>query len=751
MATYYIDPINGADANAGDSFAAGHAWQTITLGATAARIAAGDTIRIAKSPNPVSIGDGSWFANTIANGGFPSAITINSCANVSGVIRINVNGSHGLTTGDIVQIVGVVGAPETNGTWKVSVASASDFDLVGSVYSGVRTSGGTLQKVNSKAVYLADSTLVKNITDCETGGLWTNAAGGDCTASYSTNVSNAKEGGNCMKLLMDASPQSSKLQAYFNTGTLDLSGYQKMTLWLYNSAVLTTATTWTITLCSGTNGTTPVQTFAIPALPTIGWQPLTLTPAEGGNLGASIQSIAVSTGITAPAANSYLLLDNILACTTNGLNLQSLISKSGLAQGGDALWYPIQSISPEGNIVLIDNHTANKSAAGRGYFETAETVTTYIRETIKTPLAAAAGTIVQAVLDSGTMGSPIQYQGGYNTSNNTQDGETWFDGLTNSGYGLSINGMPYVTLNYLNFARYNTGVSLPAGVSYNMTIPNMSLVANSNALSASGADKLTVGLLKTNNNGANGGGSFSVSSNNEVSKVIASNNLGQGISYSSSAQSTIRQLIAYNNGTVGAWYNIVGDCKIIDATTAGNNTASFNIASGVATVYKATCGESTYGTGASNWTNPRLGIAKLNGDFSYIYTDGGKIERENSTLSNGTGKQWKITTETNTYRRSDYPIDLSIAKIACVANKLVTVTCWFKKGHATNIAAQLVFLAQLGGAESIATCPSDTNENQLTITFTPTEVGVVEILARAYYVAGHSTVIVDGLAVTQAA
>ncbi len=57
-ATYYMDYENGDDAETGADWA--HAWKTITLGATAARIAPGDTIRMAKSPDPTSIGNALW-------------------------------------------------------------------------------------------------------------------------------------------------------------------------------------------------------------------------------------------------------------------------------------------------------------------------------------------------------------------------------------------------------------------------------------------------------------------------------------------------------------------------------------------------------------------------------------------------------------------------------------------------------------------------------------------------------------------
>lgn len=54
MATFYLDYEGGNDANDGLSFA--NRWKTVNNGATAARIAPGDTIRIMASPTPTSLG-----------------------------------------------------------------------------------------------------------------------------------------------------------------------------------------------------------------------------------------------------------------------------------------------------------------------------------------------------------------------------------------------------------------------------------------------------------------------------------------------------------------------------------------------------------------------------------------------------------------------------------------------------------------------------------------------------------------------
>ena len=77
MPTFYIDPVLGNDTNSGASWAT--AWRTITSGATAARIAPGDEIRVAQTPVE-SAGIDATFTNgsrLVATGGSPVAKIIN--------------------------------------------------------------------------------------------------------------------------------------------------------------------------------------------------------------------------------------------------------------------------------------------------------------------------------------------------------------------------------------------------------------------------------------------------------------------------------------------------------------------------------------------------------------------------------------------------------------------------------------------------------------------------------------------------
>lgn len=75
--------------------------------------------------------------------------------NGSGLVRITA-GTHGLTTGDVVGISGVVGTTEANGGWRVIVVDADDIDLDGSVFVNAYSSDGSVQKANTKWI-LADT------------------------------------------------------------------------------------------------------------------------------------------------------------------------------------------------------------------------------------------------------------------------------------------------------------------------------------------------------------------------------------------------------------------------------------------------------------------------------------------------------------------------------------------------------------------------------------------------------------------
>jgi hypothetical protein len=64
--------------------------------------------------------------------------------NGSGLIRITMASSAGLTTGQVETVAGVVGTAEANGTWTLTVVDGTHVDLQSSAFVNVYASGGTL-------------------------------------------------------------------------------------------------------------------------------------------------------------------------------------------------------------------------------------------------------------------------------------------------------------------------------------------------------------------------------------------------------------------------------------------------------------------------------------------------------------------------------------------------------------------------------------------------------------------------------
>jgi hypothetical protein len=135
------------------------------------------------------------------------------------------------------------------------------------------------------------------------------------------------------------------------------------------------------------------------------------------------------------------------------------------------------------------------------------------------------------------------------------------------------------------------------------------------------------------------------------------------------------------------------------------------------------------------------------------FFNGATVNVQSSVVHASEPVAWKFTI-TSIVRTIYKPITLRIASIPVEASALVTITAWIKKGHATNVGAKLYVLDELYNIDGVvadsATKADDTSWEELTITFTPTEAGVVPVFVDAWYVAGASNVYIGSITVTQA-
>lgn len=693
MATFFVDFDGGNDANDGTTFA--NRWKTITTGATAIRTSPGDEIRVMASPTPTLVGDVSWTQD-------------------------------------------------------------------------------------SKTVTLP-SAVTANITDCETA--WTASA--NVTATASTTV--FKENTKACSLVIAAGFTTGKA-AYFATGTLDLSAYQQVSFW-FRSSVAIPAGRAELRLCSDTTGDTVVHTIAIPAITaTAVFSPITVD--TGGALNSAIASISLY--FNSDPGTPTIFIDNVLACkadsNADALTLTSLLGKvhnlyweastayaanairkptppnrngfrykvtaggggnSGgseptwpteigttvsdgaltwTCEGVEDTWYPIQSIN--GTTVKLDNNTATLGSAGRGYPRETETVATYRRETTKLGISSSIN--FGQFADSGSEDSPLVFTGGWNrTDMTTQTGETWMDNQCGSATPYNLSARAYVHLDNLNATRVGTGLDLQG--SGGTLVTNCHITAAAAQGINAGTNRAELLGVSTCMNGAQG-----IRSNSTgrwtMRRVHASGNLGHGIECLNGSMTRIRGgdwRCENNNSTGVVGIGVAQESPIYGLITRGNVSAGVNVSGADVYLLNASIAEATEITGFAAGAGTMAYSQKHDQTAGNhrIVTDSGLITAATDRRHTASGVSWKFM-PTGAIRKSDYPLPLSIAKVAIAANTATAIKIWANR-DAADIQGKMIIYG--GGAAGVpedvevAMEPSVDTWTEYTLNVTPTEDCVLEV------------------------
>jgi hypothetical protein len=760
MATFYLDFDGGNDANNGTTFAL--RWKTITNGATAGRLAVGDTVRIMASPDPTSIGNATW-----TGGGRPASVGISSSTNATPIV-ITTTVSHNLVTGDYVVVTGHTTNTNANGVWLVGATPASNrftilqIDGTNTTGNGVGA-GGNATNADNLVVKTA-SPLVQNIALC--GGLgekpaWTASA----NVTTARNTVTYKEGNSAAEIDIFSAFTTGKAAYYTLPATLDLSAYQQVSFWVrLNSGFLGAAGQTYLALCTDTIGDTVAHQCNIPAVgATAVWVPVTVN--LGTNLNAAIRSVAFYVATDGPAQN--FRLDNIVACkaasSADSVTLNSLISKSDGT--GDEAWYAIQSINNDVIMLANANGNTSQSTSIRGYNGVTETVTTYKRETTKTVPAATSNAIVAAVNDEGNPGNLITYSGGWNrTDMSTQTGVTWYDGTNGFGIGLQANAREYVQIDRLNFCRYNIAVQITSS-SNNMIVGSMYITASSSTALEMGATNILnfIGSsLWINNNG--GGFTYAATGANITDVKLLSNNSSSGVDFGTSRYNTISSLIGGNNGTGTSNGDILfNQCFNGTVRTATlTNGPGNGIVSGINAFSNSVNGGSSSGHAQgvlvnstselylNNFTiNEATEVGTVGTVPGFVYanrlddTDNnswvfqpsiGTVNQQTSVVDSPATTAWRMR-PTSTNARATSPLLLKLGTVVCAASSAVTVTARMQRDNAGLTMRLICPGGQITGVSTDVftdmTAAANTWET-VSITFTPTKAGAVDIYAEAF-------------------
>ena len=785
------------------------AWKTPKTGATNARIQPGDVIRIAKSPAPTSLGVTGQLTRDTSVGSHASESTFfSNFTSTNTTPIVCTKASHGLIDGDIIKISGHATNTNANSVWIVANVTEDTFELEGSIGNGVGSSSGSVYRITTRGCVLS-SAITKSIETCETN--WT--AGANVTSANASASYSPKQGNYQVTIITAAGHSGAGIIAkQALPASLDLSGYKQICFWFKTVTTALASGDLLLKLYSDTDCASEVESLTIPAITVTGtgyWHPIVIN--KGSALSSTVQGIAIYA--TKALASKTYIMDNFFAAkdasADDSLTLRSLISTDSSDQVSfvDG-WYAIQSIVDR--LIMFDSKPTNAVGNSKGYFNTSNaSASLYKRD----PTFVTWNTFSVSDLianEAGTAGNYIEYSGGWNTSTDLQDGETIFDATiahsTHNGFYVNF---AYVKIDHIGVVRGGNGIYYgPSGdYGYIGVIPiasycyyygvqintcdgfNIETIYDCMGSDRYGlfittaTDCIVDKIYRANGTTGSYSGIGLHSFGGRINEIFqASHNEQSGVILASSAtyrESEIQKIheASYNDisGLTFSGYGRVGylkaeyndeyglvaqsaaspESRFYNIETNGNASGGINMAYGYNKYfYNVVNNEATKVTVPA--TQPQMQFfGKWQGDpnINKIYFLGGIAETQESVTQSGSGYAWQIAFSDESSNANN-PFAIEIARILCAADSLVTVKCYVKKSHATNVAAKLYADGmQLAGMTSLVyedTKADDTDWEELSISFTPTEAGVVIIKMVAWVVSTSGTVYFDTMSITQA-
>lgn len=591
----------------------------------------------------------------------------------------------------------------------------------------------------SRTVTLAGA-VTTNLCDCETAGTAVNSAAVTREGAYN------KEGTYGAKVVTTTSTGDKEWCKWDIGSTLDLSGYQQISFWVRNETLAVAANELVIKLYDNTSPTpllVETLTLALALAATARWQPVTIN--KGSNLSSTVRWISIwYNNPTATTKTFYF--DNFIACkaasAADCLTLNSLIGKNSSTE---KMWWPIKSIN--GTTVMIDQETQQLAGAGKGFAGTSEECHLWRVQPALGLITSSVSTAFWTLPESAT--SFTDYSciscGWDRTDMSTlpDNSITALDNYNGNGYGINFSSYNYWTLKRLLVARSYTGIRISS--IYGAVIEDCYGVG---AVQNGIATSLYTTALTMTRCYSQGAGMGITCARGTATDLYA---MGCATGFQFTGDMLVNNITCRNN-TSGLLVNI-GKLKIIGTQSFKDNT-NYDLY-----IYEASTIISRGATYPSS--TPTSGIAFGDGriylmDYQgtagdhRIYTDYGYLKHQATTVHTGGGNALALYC-TATQRQALYPLWHTIRTAVVAANAQVTCTAWLQRSNTGLSVGLRVRANQLAGVnETISLMTNSENTwQQVTLQFTPTEAGYIDIDVIAY---GGTSYIgyCDDVAMTQA-
>ena len=727
MPTYYMDFEGGSDAADGLSFA--NRWKTFATGATPARTAPGDTIRIMASPDPTSLGINATWTDHSPTVTLASSLNtlITDCDSVwtaSANVTCTVNTSTYRTSTGSASIA-IAGAFTTGLAAYFALGGAQDYSSFQGITLWIRT--GAAISAGSLSIRLCSDTVGAVTVDT---------------------------------LAIPAIPAASVwVPLYIDKGSALGASIQSIALYADTDP-----------------GTVTVLLDNISTVKAVGNDNLNLTSLISKNTGSEIwwalrsingTSLLLDTAVTATPATtppgysgtteSVTIYKRETIKTTMGVTNTHLVQKAGTS--GNLIRYTggwnRTDMSTQAGLTFSDG----QASTGSGFVYNS---LAYVGlEKCYAVRYSTGFNLTGANAEVGEIGAIACTNLGVevhpNATNSTVGSISVTQGLT-VGVLLQGNGVTVGPIKVHGFgATGNTAINFGARGCSVTSMDLQSLSGTAVLFGSAASNNLTVGSLTIDT--ASDGISQTVVDLHDIWIKSCS------ISFVSGTAMLLRGGINYRidnvtltNNTTGLSISGVADATTLvlgSLTTSGNTTAvTIPPFTGVIHVLASSFAEVTplVFTGSPSFHSGRLVFQNYDGaanDHRTYYSNGSTgatVFADSTTRHSSSGLSWRFNLQSTNFVTANFPIAFPVARIAVNANKQVTASIWTRRSSTSMVGTFRAKGGQLTGITNDVTSSSSAAINtwqQLQLVFTPTETGVMDLDFTVYGVTSADLFIHD--------
>lgn len=767
MATFYLDPVGGNDASNGTSFA--NRWQSLTSGATAARIAAGDTIRIIKSDDATSLGQSASWTDGSQTVTLTSAVTATVLAATAAWTTVTNTTSTTSTNRKLGSTSSSLSVASGFTTGKSHYAATGTIDLSGyqQITFWICQTSGTLASGDGElSLRLCSDTTgdtavdtfsvprIRALNQWQAYTINKGSALGSAIQSISLALNNDRGAqtfliNNILAVKAASSADSLSLTSLIGKGTGDEPWFPIQSISGTSVILGTAGPNYNLSA----SGTPPKYSGTTESVTTYKRQPLVMPSSF---VATTVTGISFGTVTDSGSAGSVITF-------SGGWNATDMSTQTGDTYLSGVNGFGACVYATAKSYVTFEKLNPVNFASGYTLASTTNNFTITARDV--------SGNANYGIwLDAVTQGSEGPYQNTFTVTNVCCAGNADGFGLYNT-YSAHDNTYTFTNLN----SNWNHGVMYGSGTS---------------GSSPNGAAQETISATNINRNGTNGVRAYALSNsrftigtcaNNanaqfvggspgtaypprmqgcyvKVTSTIIASASSVGIDLEASSNNTFDLTGAtISGGAYGIWaYFGCHNNKFIGGSFSSNSTADIRCEGAGAVVCLGTTLSSTtktqivdtIGAGSSIIMQKYGGTAD---DHRHFYGKG-TITSDATTRHTASGISWKLAPTSAVLANATYPLTLPVGRVAVGASALVTAKVWVYRSN-TGLTTKLVCKGgQIAGVSADVTdsaSGSASTWEELEITFTPSEAGVVELEVQTY---GGTTynVYVDDLTVTQA-